>query len=91
MNNIQAFTAIMLAAACTLLMRALPFTLLGKRQGDPGGHPVSGKSSSGGDHGSADRILPEIRADGFWRNRDVSASGCRSLRTVTCLEEEYTV
>ena len=57
MNNIQAFTAIMLAAACTLLMRALPFTLLGK--GDPGGHPVSGKSSSGGDHGSADRLLFE--------------------------------
>ena len=28
MNNIQAFTAIMLAVACTLLMRALPFTLL---------------------------------------------------------------
>ena len=35
MNNIQAFTAIMLAAACTLLMRALPFTLLGKRQEIP--------------------------------------------------------
>lgn len=35
MNNIQAFTAIMLAAACTLLMRALPFILLGKRQEIP--------------------------------------------------------
>ena len=35
MTNIQAFTAIMLAAACTLLMRALPFTLLGKRQEIP--------------------------------------------------------
>lgn len=35
MSDIRAFIAIALAAACTLFMRALPFTLLGKRQEIP--------------------------------------------------------
>ena len=35
MSNIQALTAIALAAAGTFFMRALPFTLLGKKQEIP--------------------------------------------------------
>ena len=43
MSNIQALTAIALAAACTFFMRALPFTLLGKKQEIPAAVRYLGK------------------------------------------------
>lgn len=43
MSNIQALAAIALAAACTLFMRALPFTLLGKKQEIPAAVRYLGK------------------------------------------------
>ena len=62
-----------------------------EKTGNPGGSPVSGENPSGSDHGGADRVLSEIRSDGFRRDRTLPASGGGSLCASPSLEEEYIV